>query len=121
MPEAALVLTHAGLGTIHVALAHGVPLVCLPIGRDQPDNAARVAWHGAGLRLSPTSSPAAIGRAVERVLGDPAFGASARRLASAFAQERAVEQAPTVLEALARRTRPDTGTVRPSVAPSGAV
>jgi UDP:flavonoid glycosyltransferase YjiC (YdhE family) len=121
MPEAAAVVTHAGLGTVHVALAHGVPLVCLPIGRDQPDNAARVAWHGAGLRLSSTSSPAAIGRAVERVLGERAFAASARRLATAFAEERAADRAPKALESLASRTVPDSGAVRRSVAPSGAV
>lgn len=100
MPGAAAVVTHAGLGTVHVALAHGVPLVCLPIGRDQPDNAARVAWHGAGVRLSPGSSPAAIRRAVERVLGDPAFAASAQRLATAFANERAADRAVQALEAL---------------------
>ena len=57
LPQAAAVVTHAGLGTVHAALAHGLPLVCLPIGRDQPDNAARVEWHGAGLRLSPKSPP----------------------------------------------------------------
>jgi AcrR family transcriptional regulator len=105
----------------HVALAHGVPLVCPPIGRDQPDNAARVAWHGAGLRLSSTSSPAAIGRAVERVLGERAFAASARRLATAFAEEHAADRAPKALESLAGRTPPDSGAVRRSVAPPGAV
>ncbi|MEO6208298.1 MAG: nucleotide disphospho-sugar-binding domain-containing protein, partial [Candidatus Limnocylindrales bacterium] len=72
LPEAAVVVTHAGLGTVHAALAHGLPLVCLPMGRDQPDNAARVEWHGAGLRLSSKSSSATIGAAVERVLVDPA-------------------------------------------------
>jgi len=91
LPEAAAVVTHAGLGTVHAALAHRLPLVCLPIGRDQPDNAARVAWHGAGLRLSPKSSPAAIRGAVKRVLGDPSFAASAKRLAAAFGKERAAE------------------------------
>jgi len=99
LPEAAAVVTHAGLGTVHAALSHGLPLVCLPIGRDQPDNAARVKWHGAGLRLSPNSSPAAIRAAIEKVLGDPAFAASARRLAAAFASERAAERALSALEA----------------------
>ena len=42
LPQAAAVITHAGLGTVHAALAHGLPLVCMPIGRDQPDIAARV-------------------------------------------------------------------------------
>jgi UDP:flavonoid glycosyltransferase YjiC (YdhE family) len=101
LPQAAAVVTHAGLGTVHAALAHGLPLVCLPIGRDQPDNAARVEWHGAGLRLSSRSSPAAIGAAVERVLRDPAFAASAARLAAAFAEERPAERAPNALEAVA--------------------
>jgi len=101
LPQAAAVVTHAGLGTVHAALAHGLPLVCLPIGRDQPDNAARVEWHGAGLRLSPKSSPAVIRAAVERVLRDPAFAASARRLASAFVDERPAERAPSALEAVA--------------------
>jgi UDP:flavonoid glycosyltransferase YjiC (YdhE family) len=120
MPEAAAVITHAGLGTVHIALANGVPLVCLPIGRDQPDNAARVAWHGAGLRLSPRSSPAAIRRAVERVLGDPAFAASAQRLATSFASERGADRAVQALETLAVRV-PESGVVRRSAEPSTAV
>lgn len=107
MPAAAAVVTHAGLGTVHVALAHGVPLVCLPIGRDQPDNAARVARHGAGLRLSSASRPAAIRRAIGRVLEEPAFAASARRLAASFAAERATDRAPEVLESLIGRPVPD--------------
>jgi MGT family glycosyltransferase len=109
LPQATAVVTHAGLGTVHAALAHGVPLVCLPIGRDQPDNAARVEWHGAGLRLSPKSAPAVIRAAIERVLREPAFAASAQRLAAAFAEERAAERAPSALEAVtghAASTRP---------------
>jgi MGT family glycosyltransferase len=110
LPQAAAVVTHAGLGTVHAALAHGLPLVCLPIGRDQPDNAARVKWHGAGLRLTPKSSPAAIRGAVESVLGNPAFAASARRLAAAFAEERAADPAPRALEALAGHAGPTRAT-----------
>jgi UDP:flavonoid glycosyltransferase YjiC (YdhE family) len=103
LPRASAVVTHAGLGTVHAALAHGLPLVCLPIGRDQPDNAARVKWHGAGLRLSPKSSPAVIRAAIERVLGEPAFATSARRLAAAFADELPAERAARALEAVAGR------------------
>jgi MGT family glycosyltransferase len=35
LPEAAAVVTHAGHGTVLKALAAGVPLVCVPMGRDQ--------------------------------------------------------------------------------------
>jgi UDP:flavonoid glycosyltransferase YjiC (YdhE family) len=117
LPQAAAVVTHAGLGTVHAALAHGLPLVCLPIGRDQPDNAARVEWHGVGLRLSPKSSPAVIGAAVESVLRDPSFAASARRLAAAFAEERPAERAQSALEAMAGHAQATTAaTPRPTPA-----
>jgi MGT family glycosyltransferase len=101
IPQADAVVTHAGLGTVHAALAHGRPLVCLPIGRDQPDNAARVVWRGAGLRLSPKSSPARIAAAIERVLQDEALSKSARDLARAMADERPAEVGPSEIERLA--------------------
>jgi MGT family glycosyltransferase len=41
LPDCALVVTHAGFGTVMAVLAHGVPLLCLPMGRDQHENAAR--------------------------------------------------------------------------------
>jgi MGT family glycosyltransferase len=120
LPHAAAVVTHAGLGTVHAALAQGLPLVCLPIGRDQPDNAARVEWHGAGLRLSPTSTPAVIRAAVETVLGDPAFAASARRMAAAFAEERPAERALRALEAPTGHGN-STGLATPRQAPASEV
>ena len=52
LPSCSAVLTHGGHGTVIKALTAGVPLVVAPLGRDQPDNAARVVHAGAGLRLS---------------------------------------------------------------------
>ena len=57
-PETAVVVTHAGMGTVTRALAAGVPLVCIPMGRDQLDVAARVVYPGAGVRLRPSAKPA---------------------------------------------------------------
>jgi zeaxanthin glucosyltransferase len=48
LKRAALCITHAGLNTALEALAHGVPMVAIPIGFDQPGVAARVAYHGVG-------------------------------------------------------------------------
>ena len=45
------------------ALAAGVPLGLLPMGRDQPDNAAGVLAAGAGVRLRQSASPAKIAAA----------------------------------------------------------
>ena len=52
LPDCALVITHAGLGAVMAALAHGVPLLCMPMGRDQHDNAARVAAMWCWVRSS---------------------------------------------------------------------
>ena len=49
LPWASAVVTHAGLGTVLAGLAHGLPLVCLPLGREQPANAEAVARVGAGV------------------------------------------------------------------------
>jgi AcrR family transcriptional regulator len=83
------------------ALAHGLPLLCLPIGRDQPDNAARVVWRGAGLRISPKSSPARIAAALEKVLHDEGLKRSARDLARAIVAERPADVGPSEIERLA--------------------
>lgn len=85
LPHARAVVTHAGHGTVIKALGHGVPLVCLPMGRDQMDNAARVVARGAGLRVAPTAAPNEIRTAVSRVLTEEAFREAARRLGDAIA------------------------------------
>src|SRR5215217_221337 len=101
--HASAVVTHAGHGTVIKSLAAGVPVVAIPLGRDQLDNAARVAHHGAGLRLKPKAGTEAIARAVQRVIDEPAFAANARRLADAIAVETADDRAAEELEALADR------------------
>src|SRR5215213_5203156 len=93
LPRAAAVVSHAGHGTVIKALAHGVPLVCLPVGRDQPDTAARVVGAGAGLRLRPGARPAAIARAVSRVLTDQAYRTAAERLGDAIRRDLASDRA----------------------------
>lgn len=98
--EAAAVVTHCGHGTTIKALAHGVPLVCLPMGRDQFDIAARVAHRGAGVRLDPAASPSAIGAALRQVLDDPSYRNAARRIAGVIAEEIAEDRAVAEIESL---------------------
>jgi hypothetical protein len=45
----------------NAAVADGVPLVRIPDGRDQPDNAARVLACGAGVRVRKNASPGSSG------------------------------------------------------------
>jgi UDP:flavonoid glycosyltransferase YjiC (YdhE family) len=84
MRQAALVVTHAGHGTVMRALAHGRPMLCLPMGRDQNDNAARVAHHGAGLRLAADAPDDALRDALARLLREPAFTAAATTIGAAI-------------------------------------
>jgi MGT family glycosyltransferase len=100
---AALFITHAGHGSTLRPLMAGVPLLCLPMGRDQNDNAARVTHRGAGLTLPIDASPETIATAVGRLLEDSAFKAAAEALGAAIRADEAARDAAVVLERLAAR------------------
>lgn len=99
LPRAAVVVTQCGLGTLTKSLVFGVPLVCVPILGDQPDNAARVVARGAGVRIPPDAPPEQIGVAIERVLNDQKFRTAAQQLGAAIEREGdAVERATSAIE-----------------------
>lgn len=97
LPTCDLVVTHGGLGTTLRALAHGRPLLVLPLGRDQHFNAARVEALGAGLQLAADASVGAIAAAIARLRVEPAFAHAARRVAASIAAERPDERAGDAL------------------------
>jgi UDP:flavonoid glycosyltransferase YjiC (YdhE family) len=83
MPEAVVVITHGGHGTMTRALASGTPaLVCPPAG-DMAENGARLTWAGAGLAIPDRLLAAGPLRwATRRLVGDPRFAARAEELAN---------------------------------------
>jgi UDP:flavonoid glycosyltransferase YjiC (YdhE family) len=87
MLEASAVVSHCGHGTVMKALAAGLPILCLPMGQDQHDNAARVVDRGAGLELPPGAESGAIAEALHRLLGESAFRASAACLGAAIRRD----------------------------------
>ena len=89
LAEASAVVTHAGHGSVLKALAAGVPLVCMPLGRDQKDNTVRVLRLGAGVRVKKGERPAGIAAAVRRVLEEPAYKIAAQDFAATLAVETA--------------------------------
>jgi UDP:flavonoid glycosyltransferase YjiC (YdhE family) len=103
-PHAALVVTHAGWQTVNAALADGVPLVCIPDGRDQPDNAARVLACGAGVRVRKNVSPDKLRRVIVRALTDAALKQRAEQMADVLAIDGALAVAERV-EQLGRTRR----------------
>jgi UDP:flavonoid glycosyltransferase YjiC (YdhE family) len=77
LPGAAAVVCHGGLSTVMAALSHGVPLLCLPQGREQPLNAERVEAVGAGVNLAPDATPDEIAAAITALIDRPSYRASA--------------------------------------------
>jgi UDP:flavonoid glycosyltransferase YjiC (YdhE family) len=108
LPHCSAVITHGGHGTVLKALIAGVPLVVVPLGRDQPDNAARVVHAGAGTRLRKKASVSALRAATARVIEDPRYRAAAGRMASRLAAERDDNLAVDELEHVAADARAGT-------------
>jgi MGT family glycosyltransferase len=87
MREAALVVTHGGHGTVMRALVSRAPMLVIPHGRDQNDNAVRITERGAGLSLMPDAPVEAIRAACARLLSEPQFRDTARRLGDLVAAD----------------------------------
>ena len=104
LPAASVVVCHGGLSTIMVSLAHGVPLVCIPQGREQGMNAERVVACGAGITLSSDAAPVRIAGAVRAVLEDPSYRRVAGSIAERIAATGAGAAATRAVEALLERT-----------------
>ena len=81
LPHCDAVVSHGGSGTMVDALAAGVPQVVLPIGADQPLNAARCESLGAGIVLDPIAATSAdIAAATAAVLEQASYRAAAERV-----------------------------------------
>ena len=79
LPRCAAVVSHGGSGSVVGALAHGLPMVLLPLGADQPLNARRCETLGVARVLdSLTATPAAVRDALTSVSGTLAIGAPRR-------------------------------------------
>lgn len=87
LERASVVVSHCGHGSVMKSLAAGVPMLCLPISREQPENAAHVEWLGAGLRLDAGASSDAIRSALVRILEEDSFREKARGLGSKLGEE----------------------------------
>jgi UDP:flavonoid glycosyltransferase YjiC (YdhE family) len=102
MPACALVICHAGHGTLARALSCGSPVVAVPHSGDMSENAARAAWAGVGVRLPwRLLSPATLRLAVRRALADRSLRARARELAVWAATHDGATRAAELVEELA--------------------
>ena len=98
LDRAACVVCHAGMGITQKALAHGVPVVAVPFGRDQPEVARRVEVARAGVRLPARRLSA--GRLRDAVHEAMSLRSGAERIAAAFASAGGARAAADALEEL---------------------
>lgn len=93
------VVAHAGSGSVLASLAHGRPLVLLPRGADQFENAAICSRIGVAMTIMPPDlSAARVRGALEQVLADASYTEVARSVAAEIA---AMPSAASVADDLA--------------------
>lgn len=93
-PLAAAILHHGGIGTTGAACRAGVPHLVLPLGADQPDNAARIERCGIGRRIS---RPARADEALAALLAQD-VRAKARSIATRLIPDSADRAAAALIE-----------------------
>ena len=100
-PRCDIVICHAGSGSVMAALAHGLPLVLVPIGADQPLNARRCADLGLARVLDEeTLDPSVARAAVRGVLANRSYRQHAEKLRAEIEALPGPEQAVKYLERL---------------------
>jgi rhamnosyltransferase subunit B len=87
-PYGAVNVHQGGSGTTGQALRAGRPMLVVPYGWDQPDNAARIERLGTGLHVSRNNySPNTAINALHRLLGEPHFATRAAEIRAEMEQE----------------------------------
>jgi zeaxanthin glucosyltransferase len=117
LKHATLCITHAGLNTTLECLAHGVPMVAIPIGYDQPGIAARIAHHGAGefIEVDELTTDRLRGL-IEKVLRDPIYHRRADYFQRVISKTRGLDRAADIIEQAFQNYRPEVPRRRRSAA-----
>jgi UDP:flavonoid glycosyltransferase YjiC (YdhE family) len=107
--KASLALTHAGFNSIKECAALGVRMIALPLGLDQPRNAALVQYQGLGTALDVQHlTPALLDAAVTEVTSSITISGACARMKDCFAtwqrQPHALRFVERMLEGRTERT-----------------
>ncbi|MEP7178067.1 MAG: glycosyltransferase [Pseudonocardiales bacterium] len=116
LPHCDLVVSHGGSGTLCATLTAGLPSVLLPMGADQPGNAARCTELGLGLALDALHcTPGDIRAAAAGVLRTPGYRLAAERVRDEVARLPGPESTVPLLAGLVHegRCRPSDDATHP--------
>lgn len=99
-----VVVTHGGNNTVQETLAAGRPMLVVPFGGDQLQNARRVERLGVGIALLPAELTSdAVRAAIARLIDDPSFAARAAACAAVCHGVDGTARAVDAIRALVRR------------------
>ena len=104
LSRAALTIFHGGLNTALESLAHGVPMIAIPVTFDQPGVGARLVWTGTG-RMIPIRELTAKRLRVEmlEILSNTAYMANAKLLQKQAPALTGVRRAADIIERVLER------------------
>ena len=81
LPHCDLAVNHGGSGSVIGALAHGLPMVVIPMGADQSLNAGRCEHLGVGIVLDAVrATPRSVREAVATILNGTSYRLAAERI-----------------------------------------
>lgn len=101
LERAALVITHGGLNTLKECIYYAVPMIVIPFLHDQPGNAARVEYHGLGLRCQRQEVSAdRLDQLVDRITTTPSFAERVKSMSALFRELEEREAAVHYLEGM---------------------
>ncbi|MFQ5614907.1 MAG: glycosyltransferase [Anaerolineales bacterium] len=107
LPRVDAVISHGGNNTTNETLAAGKPLLVMPVGGEQGDNASRVVYLGAGLRADiKRSTSREIGAKIDRLFAEPIFRQRAQAIGAALAQTQGPVTAAQFIERVAQTQQP---------------
>ena len=99
LARASLVITHAGMNTALESLAHGLPMVAIPIANDQPGVSSRLAWLGVAEVVLPQKlTVPRLRNAIGKVLQTPRYRENARRFQKELARLDGIARAADITE-----------------------
>jgi rhamnosyltransferase subunit B len=104
MPRASVVVHQGGIGTTGQALRAGQPMLVVPYGQDQPDNARRCVRLGVGRTLSPSRyTVSRVAGELSELLINPTYREQARKIGPEVREENGTKRACDAIEQVLSR------------------
>lgn len=107
LSRASVMITHAGAGATKECIINGVPMLAVPLMRDQFDSAERIVHHGLGLRADVERvSAAEVSSMLEQLLADKLCRARVNAMREEFQRVDAMNIGVNLIEKIAAEGLP---------------